>query len=384
MPDGPLRLLLLEDTPEDALLVHEAIALIPSPQVEVLTATSLADALALLTQHQVDLVLSDLDVPDSKGLATYHALAHAKPDLLIVILTHGDGHEIGAEAVRLGAQDHLDKASLSAGHMHRTLRYARGQRKLFHRALAARTAAEEANRKTVDAYDRLAHLEHLRDGLVHMIVHDLRSPLSSVCGYQDLFLRRSGDVDPKLRGMIVIAKSQAVVLTEMVSSILDISKMEAGELVPVLADHDLTALAGEAVEQVRGGALNHEITVTPTPAAVRCDGELIKRAIVNLVANAVKHGAAGTVVTVTVSIAANRARLEVGDCGAGIPLDAQARLFDKFASIESGPRRPYSTGLGLHFCKLAIEAHGGLIGVDSAPGKGTRFWFDLPCAGLKS
>ena len=169
-------------------------------------------------------------------------------------------------------------------------------------------------------------------------------------------------------------------MVEMVSSILDISRMEAGGFRPKRADHDVAALAAEAVERVRGGALDRRVEITTAPALSSCDGDLVRRVIANLVANALRHGPPGEPVSVTIAAQGGQVRVVVADHGPGIPIAAQAQLFGKFATLDAGAHRPHSTGLGLHFCKLAIEAHGGSIGVVSEAGKGARFWFSLPLA----
>jgi signal transduction histidine kinase len=99
----------------------------------------------------------------------------------------------------------------------------------------------------------------------------------------------------------------------------------------------------------------------------------------NLVGNAMKHTPAGAEIAVEVSQTASGARASVRDQGKGVPPDLRPRLFEKFASVTlRDNRRVHSAGLGLAFCKLAVEAHGGTIGVDSVPGNDCTFWFELP------
>jgi len=118
-----------------------------------------------------------------------------------------------------------------------------------------------------------------------------------------------------------------------------------------------------------------------SPVASNCDPGLIRRVIGNLLGNALKFTPASGSITITASSDGRTARVEVADTGPGIPADFLDRVFDKFSQASEGrSRKRYSTGLGLTFCKLAIEAHGGTIGVTSEVGVGTQFWFELPQA----
>ncbi|PKL76338.1 MAG: hypothetical protein CVV27_10790 [Candidatus Melainabacteria bacterium HGW-Melainabacteria-1] len=105
------------------------------------------------------------------------------------------------------------------------------------------------------------------------------------------------------------------------------------------------------------------------------DADMLQRVFENLLANAIKFSPAGAPVKIVFSSRADELRAEVQDTGSGIPAELQDRIFDKFGQVET---RKHSTGLGLTFCKLAIEAHGGSIGVESEVGKGSIFWFSLP------
>jgi signal transduction histidine kinase len=110
-----------------------------------------------------------------------------------------------------------------------------------------------------------------------------------------------------------------------------------------------------------------------------CDPALILRVIGNLLGNALKFTPETGAITITVTRIDGRPLVEVSDTGPGIPADFLVRIFDKFVQGKEGRRdKRYSTGLGLAFCKLAVEAHGGAIGVSSEVGVGSRFWFELP------
>ena len=230
-------------------------------------------------------------------------------------------------------------------------------------------------------FEELQRLQGLRDGLVHMIVHDLRTPLTSVMGYMDL-LRSDPSASAEYRQMCIdAAYTGSAEMSEMISSLLDINRLEAGEMPVDRQQVDLADLAANAVGSLGGLTIGRDLTQTapegPVPSS--CDPTLIRRVIRNLLGNALKFTPETGSITVTVTRAGGRPRVEVADTGYGIPADFIGRVFDKFSqSSEGRARKRYSTGLGLAFCKLAVEAHGGTIGVTSEVGKGSRFWFELP------
>ena len=230
-------------------------------------------------------------------------------------------------------------------------------------------------------YDELQRLQRLRDGLVHMIVHDLRSPLTSVMGYVDM-LRTETAASPEQRAMYVDeAYTGALQMVEMVSSLLDVNRLEAGEMPVDRQEADLRHLAAEAVRSLGSLTIDRNVTQAAPQGRVpcRCDPALTRRVIGNLLANALKFTPETGAITLIVSRVNGLAQVEVADTGPGIPADFIGRVFDKFSQAGEGrAQKRYSTGLGLTFCKLAVEAHGGTIGVTSEPGVGSRFWFQLP------
>ena len=230
-------------------------------------------------------------------------------------------------------------------------------------------------------YEELQRLQTLRDGLVHMIVHDLRSPLTSVMGYVDL-LRTEIEAPVADRATFIDeAYAGASQMAEMISSLLDVNRLEAGEMPVDRQAVDLCNLAADAVRSLGGLTIGRQVTQVAPGGSVLCDCDaaLIRRVVGNLLGNALKFTPESGTITITVARVDGRPRVEVADTGPGIPADFLDRVFDKFSQAGEGrARKRYSTGLGLAFCKLAIEAHGGVVGVSSDVGKGSRFWFELP------
>jgi signal transduction histidine kinase len=220
-----------------------------------------------------------------------------------------------------------------------------------------------------------------RDELTHMIVHDLRSPLTVVTGYVDVLEHLASDKLSRDEAECVIgAKRGADDMRDMISTLLDVGRLEAGEMPLQLRDHDVSQIAREAANRftpvLRARTLRCEMP--PTPVLVSCDANVIRRILENLISNALKFTKSDGIIRLQVERSAAAAIISVSDNGEGIPPEEHKHIFEKFGQTSSGGQHRHSTGLGLAFCRLAVEAHRGKIGVESAPGKGSTFWFRLP------
>jgi signal transduction histidine kinase len=220
-----------------------------------------------------------------------------------------------------------------------------------------------------------------RDDLTHMIIHDLRSPLNLVAGYVDILEQMaSGKLNPDEAECVTGAKRGADDMQNMISTLLDIGRLEAGEMPLHLQDHDLAEIARKAAERftpvLRDRTL--DCKTPPEPVTIACDGDVIRRILENLIGNALKFTKSDGTIQIKVERTGADVTISVSDNGEGIPRDQHEYIFEKFGQTKSGRRHRHSTGLGLAFCRLATEAHQGKIGVHSDPGKGSTFWFTLP------
>jgi PAS domain S-box-containing protein len=246
-----------------------------------------------------------------------------------------------------------------------------------HRAKARALADLEAH------YARLKELERMRDNLMHLIVHDMKNALFGISGSLEMLMRSSdGGLPEPQRQYARGALDFTCDLLDMVKSLLDVSRMEAGEMPLARAECDLAALVSESLRRLEPLAGEKQVRLiwTPAPVEVVCDADVVRRVISNIAGNAVKFAPAGSEVRVTATVENGRALVTVTDSGPGIPPEYYPRIFEKFGRVESeAAETAYSTGLGLYFCRLAVEAHGGAIGVRSRVGEGSAFWFWLPC-----
>jgi PAS domain S-box-containing protein len=225
-------------------------------------------------------------------------------------------------------------------------------------------------------------VEQLRDSLTHMIVHDLRNPLFGIAGNLKLLGGTGGSrLSDDDRAAIGQTLDFANELEEMISSVLDVSRLEEGRLPVNPVRTDVAALADRAATMLQTliREKRQTLTWTPAPAFAYGDPDLVERVIGNLLRNAVEATPSQGAITLTVATEGHRVRVAVADTGPGIPLEYRTVIFEKFGQVrDKRQTKKRSAGLGLTFCKLAAEAQGGRIGVESEAGRGSLFWFDLP------
>jgi NtrC-family two-component system sensor histidine kinase KinB len=227
-------------------------------------------------------------------------------------------------------------------------------------------------------------LERLREDLTHTMVHDLRNPLTAMMSSVDLFAGGApGPLNEVQAEIIDIMRLSVKRMLELVNAILDVSRLESGAMPVERRAVDLSVVSVEVLrlEQPLAGARHIRLMseIAPDLPVMYADLNLTARVLQNLIGNAIKFAPEGS----TVWIAAVRedeggVRVSVHDEGLGIPPELHGRLFQRFVT---GAQRGRGSGLGLAFCRLAVEAQGGRIWVESSPDSGATFVFTLPAAG---
>jgi PAS domain S-box-containing protein len=234
------------------------------------------------------------------------------------------------------------------------------------------------------------HATQTREDLTRMIVHDLRSPLAALNASMKLLSeiggKDSGDIVPIIQRTADTSQRALRKMLHMVNSLLDIAKMENGNLVLDRDFHHLRPMA-EAVRSEMmplADELDIQIVVDVTQdlPALKIEGDKIERVMLNLLDNALKYSPVGSTITVRGrQTDGDAVRIEVIDNGPGIPDDQKDAVFERFRQVDSGQRgRRTGTGLGLSFCRMAVRAHGGHIWVEDNPDGGSIFVFTLPAA----
>ena len=243
---------------------------------------------------------------------------------------------------------------------------------------------QEKNRQLEASYSALKELDRLKSNFIATMSHELRTPLTSVIGYSEMMLEGlGGPLTSEQREYLGIIMEKGENLLQLITSILDISKIEAGRTRLVIAEVDVGQVLRDAVATVLPLARKKGVKVVwePSPLPrIHCDRDKVRQCIVNLVNNAVKFTPAGGQITVDARpLQGERVALQVADTGIGIAPDHLARVFDVFYQVDGSSTREYGgAGLGLAIVKSYVEAHGGEIKVESAPGKGSTFTVVLP------
>ncbi|MDY6906372.1 MAG: ATP-binding protein [Thermodesulfobacteriota bacterium] len=241
------------------------------------------------------------------------------------------------------------------------------------------------NKETLKARNRqLKKLEQMKTELFNMLIHDLKGPISEIIANLDILTYTIEDKENL--EYVETAQSGCDTLFRMVSDLLDIARMEDGSLSLIKATVDVEDLIKEAVSRLHGMSRAREVTLSQsipeaaTLPAVTGDSAYLLRVLQNLITNAISYSPAGETVDVGVSITDNGwLRFFVKDNGPGVPPEYKDAIFDKFMQVQKkNDGRLYTTGLGLTFCKMAVEAHGGIICVESDGRNGSCFIFEIP------
>lgn len=223
----------------------------------------------------------------------------------------------------------------------------------------------------------LERSEDMRKDLTLMLVHDLRTPLSALITHAHLAREytEEGDAEESMAEILKTA-DLAQSLVQMVSSILDVNRLESDQLPLVMSAVTLEELVEISLESLPSTGVSIAAE-GDTQTEIECDVELISRVITNLLGNALRYQPEEEPIKVVVAPHGQEVEVRIVDRGPGVPTEDQTKIFDKYTQSSMTARR-YTSGLGLTFCKMAVERHGGSIGVGDNPEGGSQFWFRLP------
>ena len=226
-------------------------------------------------------------------------------------------------------------------------------------------------------------VDQMKNDFISVVSHELRTPLTSIRGSLGLLAGGvGGELPEKARTLVGIAAKNSERLVRLINDILDVEKIESGQMGFRLVPQDLLALVRQAVEATQPYGQPYGIALCLAESAhayVRVDADRIQQVLNNLLSNAVKFSPRGEVVEVGVTAQGGKVRVRVTDRGKGIPPEFEARIFEKFAQADAtSTRQKGGTGLGLSISKAIVERQGGRIWFETAPGQGTTFWVELP------
>ncbi len=365
---GQVTVLVVDDNPANRALARETLE---DEGHRVVVATGGEEGVAMFAAERPDCVLLDVRMPGVDGPATCQRI-RALPggdEVPIIFVTALRDVETFDRAATAGGDDFLAKPFRPA--------------ELVVRVAAAvklrRLAAERSELFTQlkQQRDDLQRLQLQKEQLVAYVVHDLKNPVNAI-GLQAELLLRDREGSPRALRVGERIRDETRNLLRMITTLLDVARADAGQLAPARRRLDLA----ELIEQVAGELELRAATAAVALArdvrepALDADPELLRRVLENLLDNAIRHAPEGTEVRIGVRRAGGGTELRVRDHGRGVPADQRERIFEPFARA-AGPSAAGNRGLGLAFCKLAVELHGGRIWVEDA-GPGAAFCAWIP------
>lgn len=364
------KVLVVDDNAENRALAQ---ATLEEEGYTVLLAAGGTEGIRLFESERPDCVLLDVRMPDLDGFAVCTRLRELPggAETPIVFLTALRDVDTFDRALRAGGDDFLTKPVRPT------------------ELLVRVQAALKLRRMSADLREHYELVRHQRDDLMRLqlqkerlsafVVHDLKNPVSAMDLHAQVLLN-DRELPQRVRDTAGHIRGEARSLMRLILNLLDISKSEEGKLSAQRREIDLPALVREALESVEVKAVAAQVQLRQSLEAqtVHADPDLLRRVLENLLDNAIRHARKGGQVSLSAVPKTGAVELRVEDAGAGIAPEMRERIFEPFVQIEG---RPSSTtrsgrGLGLTFCRLAIEAHGGTIWVEDA-NPGARFCFEL-------
>jgi signal transduction histidine kinase len=407
------RILAVEDNPRDVSLLRAHLAANADGwRCELRTAPTLAAACAALEGAPADVILLDLNLPDSSGWDTFESVLDAAPDAAVILLSGANHEELAAKAIKHGAQDYLGKDHLTDHTLRRAIRYAverkttelqlRRYRENLEDLVRSRTEriqeTNDALRREVEerrraedelrrAMDLLREHDEARARFVSNVSHELKTPLASMLyAVENLLKGVVGPLGDACRSYITMLDEDCRRLARTVNDVLDLSRIESGTLMlhrvklPFhrFVEHAVASLSMLAREK----GLDVRVDVAGSKGFVDCDPHKMERVILNVVQNAIKFTPEGGTIDVGLRRGSAEAGgcmvLEVSDTGIGIPEASLPKITERYFRAAE---KMSGAGLGLAIAKEVVDRHGGRLDIRSpVPGRacGTRVSLALP------
>ena len=349
----------------------------------VFTACNGADAIDVCKEKQPDLVLLDIIMPGMSGIETCRHLRSMPQgaDVPIVFLSSLNDLDSHQKALDAGGDDVLTKP------IHRSELILRARSMIWLKKL--RTELRSGYNLISSQRDALIRAQAQKQELIDLIVHDLKSPLQVVFGFaQQLETRPEVATSAELMDLVRRITGSAEMMQRMVLNMLDISLSETGSLRPNLSDTDVHKIAQDAIQSAGMKAKQRSVTLgleaPPAFPLIAADAGLVRRLLDNLIDNALRYSPKNTKVVVELKKPDDLdpcVTISVRDEGPGIPEAERDTIFEKYFRLrrdDHGARSSFNYGLGLTFCRLAAQAHGGRIWIEDNKPSGAIFRVAIP------
>lgn len=356
--DAPYNILIVDDDRISRAMFKRMLAL--NTQT-IHLAESVIAARRIMDDITPDVILLDVIMPETNGLSFCRELkASAKwQHVPIILLTAQTGNDAVVEGLDAGADEFISKPVTPA-------------------VLQARV---RSMLRIKQQYDELKGMLTMREDLAHMIVHDMRTPLAALKLHVDI-LKRKQPTEAQLKNVAAI-DSQTVELQRFATDLLTVAKTERQQLVLTKSAVIIPNLIAQVVSSHTMIAKNRQLTIEIEQTAdnactATLDDTLLRRVLDNLLSNAIKFSPTNSTITLSHACQDDHLILTVADEGKGIAPEHRERIFNKYEIVPLKAEGVSQTGLGLAFCKLVSEAHGGTIHVTESPSGGAKFVVTLP------
>ena len=392
MSNSVTRILLVEDDIEDIDLIKEYLERSRQFLFSLETAQTVAASLKRLQRGKIDLVLTDLTLPDEQGLETFRAIKEQFPHIPVIILSGLDYEEMSIAAMQEGAQDYLVKGYFDSHLLIRAIRYALERQQLFldldrrveQRTAQLKKANEELQAKDSELRNALMaekRLNQLKSQIITTVSHEYRTPLAVISSSAGLLhqYRQRLDEQKQLKHLKRIQQSVQHMNT-LISDVMFISQAELEKVKFDAQPLNILAFFDEIADEFRltlNDNCSIELTTDGEWGQFWADAKLLRQILTNLLSNAIKYSPSGGTISVILAREDNDLVFQICDEGIGIPAEDQPYLFESFNRATNVGTIP-GTGLGLSIVKKAVEQHKGQITVESQIGAGTSFTVRLP------
>jgi signal transduction histidine kinase len=351
-------------------------------------------AVDLFRETTFDAVLLDLKMPGMDGIETLKELRKHDSNVPVIMVTAFGDITTAVEAIKLGAYDFVEKPP-QISRIVVTLRRAIEKAALEREVMALGKSVEESA-ALKQAYIKLRELDQVKTTFLSSVSHELRTPLTSIIGYSEIsrnkltkLIPRIPVDDPKITKEIYqieenleILASESKRLSSMIESILDLTAMEAGTVEwrwePLSLSEVIEHTASAFSPKIREKGLEFMVDIEDDLPLIKGDRYRVSQVIHHLLTNAATFTDQGRI-TCSARKRNNEIVVSIADTGKGILASLHGIIFEKFSQIgDTLTDKPRGVGLGLSICRLIVEYHGGKIGVESEPGKGSVFTILLP------
>lgn len=353
-----IKILIIEDNEDDAFIVIRNLKSSENSDISFDIAPNIKKALYFLDQNLYDVILLDLNLPDSNGLDTFKTiLENDKNSTTKVILTGLDDDSIGLEAVKLGAQDFLPK-------------------KLINKSSLKRSIVHSMERNRLIQIQK--EFDNLKTDFFYFASHEIRTPMSCIKSMLEI-MKLKDLISPNQQYYFETIGKEVDRLIDMVSNLMDLQQLEHGLIVLNKETFPIKNLIDEVINLHSKYINDIKLDMKEENIEVYADYNKIKQVLINLVSNAIKYSPEGVDINITVEKQQNEVVISIKDKGIGIPEENIQDLFRKFSRIYNKKQKDIlGTGLGLALCKEIVNSHRGKIWVTSVLEDGSTFYFTIP------